>query len=70
MPKSSMEITTVTKYHFSYTGKDLIEALDLPKDVRINVFVSIPGGGDYCNEDLEIDNDCTVNFTWERIEHD
>jgi len=49
----NIQTTVSTTCRIDITRAELIEALNLPKDAEI--FISIPGGGDWSNTDLSID---------------
>jgi len=40
--------------------------VDVPRDARITV--TVPGGGDWSNTDLEVDARCPVVVTWTEVE--
>ena len=44
------------------------EVKDMPPDAQIDLFVSVPGGGDWSNTNLEIGEEHRVNFRvrWKR----
>ena len=54
-------ITSVTKK--TITRKQLIEAFNLPENAEI--YFSVPGGGDYSNMDLDLDERTGITVRYE-----
>jgi len=60
-------VETTTKHRLELTNVEIIEALRkddycIPKDA--NVFVRVPGGGDWSNTDLDL-TDQPLVITWQ-----
>jgi len=59
--KGTRLVSTVAS-EYSVTSKDLAKLVGIPDDlpenvsVKIHAFVRVPGGGDYSNVDLNIDD--------------
>jgi hypothetical protein len=53
--KKTINRTVIVKTCVSFSAVQLRKLLKLPEDAR--VFVRVPGGGDWSNQDLEIDDD-------------
>lgn len=71
--------TTTTHFRLELSARELIDLVNgslptslLPTPVSIprsaEVTVHVPGGGDWSNTDLTIDNDLPVVITWEMKE--
>jgi len=56
------ETTTATTKHVTMDAAELLKALKLPKDAK--VFVTVPGGGDWSNCDLELDKSTPLNIVY------
>ena len=54
--------TKKTTFEGTLTGKDLIKAFGLPEGAKVEFFV--PGGGDWSNEIIEIDEEHPVYITY------
>ncbi len=54
MKSTTVKTTTTRKTVVTYSADDLRLALVLPKDARI--YVDVPGGGDWSNTELAIEN--------------
>lgn len=70
MPQFEYSSAKIERFEHRYDARDLIEKLQLPTDVPIQVFVEIPSGGDYSGEELHIDSFTPVIFKWERVTND
>lgn len=61
---------TTEEHELTITGKDLLRVLraamvcDLTENVTAKVTVHVPGGGDWSNTDLDID-ECPIIVRWE-----
>ena len=42
--------------------------IGIPEGVPVEVFVCVPGGGDYSNTSLDVDEDCPVTVRWKTQE--
>lgn len=70
---------TTRRHTVSLHGEDIVELLRqelksqgvkrLPTG-KVEVHVSIPGGGDWSNTNLTIDDACPVVVNWEEIEEE
>lgn len=52
--KKTVHRVVETKYHVTYTIEEIREALHLPSNAVI--FVDVPGGGDWSNTELLLDD--------------
>jgi len=70
--------TRVEKTHrVTLTDEDIGDILSqkygiiLPDEATdIRMFVQVPGGGDWSNQDLDIDEDTPVQIVWKTVEDD
>lgn len=64
-----VKTSVVTDHTVELTNADIVELiekrLDLTIENRAQVFVRVPGGGDWSNTALEIDEECPIVVTWE-----
>ena len=65
-PKKTTVVETTTKHRLELTSVEIIEALRkddycIPKDA--DVFVTVPGGGDWSNTNLDLE-DVPLVLTW------
>jgi hypothetical protein len=68
MPKikhTATTVTTRTVQKMSYTAEELCQALDLPPNARLTVHV--PGGGDWSDEDLQLDGNVRLDVRVETV---
>ena len=54
----SRKTTITTRYRASFDAKELREKLNLTEGSKI--YVQVPGGGDWSNQELELDSDCPL----------
>jgi hypothetical protein len=67
LPRKTIRTTTTSKHRLELTRKEIIEALQndnycVPNNAE--VFVEVPGGGDYSNTTLDLDSDVPLIITW------
>lgn len=62
--KTTSVRTVRERREMNLTGADLRKALGLSDKVRITVHV--PGGGDWSNTDLDLDDDTTLDIVEEK----
>lgn len=53
---------SVTTHRVELDSEDIRKLVDAP--AHAEVYVSIPGGGDWSNMDLTIDKDTTITVEW------
>lgn len=62
--KKDKKTKTITTTELTLDGADieamLIRANYIKKGTECSVTFHVPGGGDYCNQTLEIDDDCPI----------
>lgn len=70
--KSSKFVTETISHHISLTRNDLLlilkgeKKLDIPNSA--DIFIRVPGGGDWSNTDLVLDNVNTgLEIRWEAV---
>lgn len=68
-------VTVVTKRVWLGFGReDLIELLKGKANLRptppddVKIYVTVPGGGSYANERLDIGNDVDLEVSWEEVQ--
>lgn len=67
--------TVEVKKSVEISGQQLVdmlreEGIEIPEGTSVQVFVNVPGGGDYSNCLLDIDEECPITATWtERSEN-
>jgi len=71
MPNLSRTTRTETRIKLKMTGKELLELLRrdgqaIPKS-GVDVTVRVPGGGDWSNTSLDIDDDTPIEITFTEI---
>ena len=71
MPNLSRTTRTETRVKLKMTGKELLELLRrdgqaIPKS-GVDVSVRVPGGGDWSNTSLDIDDDTPIEITFTEI---
>lgn len=70
--KISKKTTTVEEYTFN--DLEILEALKdagkLPKDAKGRLTIWVPGGGDWSNMELDIDDDNPIRITVETTTHE
>ena len=67
--KKYVTSVTTTKYELKVTREILLDALGIFDDGSVQVFFSVPGGGDYSNCDLDLDNkDMVVTVKYQTVE--
>lgn len=59
---------TIAIREYELSGTEIVNLLKrtgitIPDSAKVDVYVSVPGGGDWSNQDLEIDTDCPVKVT-------
>lgn len=54
----------VSRYSAEITIADIRKRFRLPEDAE--VYIRVPGGGDWSNMDLEIDTDRPLRARWEK----
>lgn len=68
------QITQKTTRRIELTNADLVymvcKQLDLNIPELADVYVKVPGGGDWSNTSLEIDSDCPIIITWTTVQED
>ena len=71
IPLSNVETTTVTQTEFKITRDQLLHLLR-ENDVRVpctaDVYIVVPGGGDWSYERLDINSDHPIIIRWETTE--
>ncbi len=63
--KIKTKTTTTTQHSLELSGAAIKRHLGIPNDARVKV--SIPGGGDWSNTDLDLDNGTTLDIDWETV---
>jgi hypothetical protein len=61
--KVSVESVVTTRYSLELSGADLKRQLAIPEDARVTI--SIPGGGDWSNSNLDLDDGHKIDIRWE-----
>ena len=61
-----VETKTTVETHKKLDLVDLVQLLDLTvKATNIQVWVGVPGGGDWSNTDLSLGKDCPLQVSYE-----
>ena len=61
-----VETETTVKTHKKLDLVDLVQLLDLPvKATNIQIWVDVPGGGDWSNTALSLDKGCPLQVSYE-----
>ena len=69
MPVTSKTVTITERHEVRLDGQRIYDMLQgagylLSTASDFKVYFSVPGGGDWSNQDIEIDKDCPVIVTW------
>lgn len=64
--RETKSIERIVTRRLEVNGKDLIEKFiaEAPNGAQVKVYVAIPGGGDYSNMDLDIEDDFPVHLEY------
>ena len=64
--KTEQKIVTTTTLKLE--AKDILDMLRIPEDATdINVWIAIPGGGDYSNMDLNVDAATPIRVSYKVV---
>lgn len=71
MSKAKKKVTRTTKNRIELTGKDLLRLIrSVGAPLNAEVFVLVPGGGDYAFRDLPIDEHAPLVIQWTSTEEE
>ena len=63
--KAEVNKKITTEYSLNLSGADIRKILDLPLNAKVTV--QIPGGGDWSNQELNINDEHTFDVKWQTI---
>lgn len=71
--KCSITTTTTSRKHYQISDQSIrdmlsMQGVNVPPEARI--FIEVPGGGDWSNCSLGINEDCPINVCWEETTHE
>jgi hypothetical protein len=64
--KTKVSTTTTTDYSLELSGDDIRRLLGIPPDARVSVH--IPGGGDWSNQALDLNDRDTLDINWQEVD--